>query len=356
MISREVIEKILAKAVYAPSGDNSQPWHFSVSNDDLFVYNYPEKDLPFYNYKQCGSHVAHGALLENICIIASENGYECQIKLFPKGSHNELIAIVTFVTNPGVNADVFAKYVDKRVTNRLPYRNESIPPETKDRILSANSELGIEVKFIDDEKKIKKISLASVTNEMTVLTTKVIHSFFFKHIIWSEEDEKQKKSGLYVKTLEMPKPQEIAFRIASFWPIMKIINKLGITKKIAEDNAKLFQASPSFVAFLSERDTPEDFIALGRSLQRVWLACTAEGVSAHPITGVLFLYQRVKGQATEEISVSQQQMIKDSYQDICFQCDAGKKNTLFILRVGKASPPSATSSRLAPSVSYESAI
>lgn len=352
MISKQIIEDIISKAVFAPSGDNSQPWHFVVSGDAVSIYNYPEKDLPFYNYKQCGSYVAHGALLENMGIVASTHGYTCLTNLFPQGNQSVLVAIVTFIVSPDVSVDLLADYVSKRATNRRPYSKEVISSEIKGHIHSANREKKITIQFIDDENKIQKISLASVSNEMTVLTTKKIHNFFFRHVIWSAKEEKVKRSGLFVKTLEMPKPQEVAFRLASFWPIMKIANVFGIAKKIAADNARLFQASSSFIAFLSAGDAPEDFIALGRSMQRVWLACTRENIAVQPITGVLFLYRRVRAHMAEGIADKQQQLISSSYEEIRRQCNAGDNEVLFLLRIGIAPPPTASSSRLAPIISY----
>jgi len=352
MITKDILETILSQAVFAPSGDNSQPWHFEIKNEDILVYNYPDRDLPFYNFRQCGSHVGHGALLENIVILATKYGYSASISLFPRGNEDTLVARVSFTFVPGIAPDPLADFIAKRTTNRRPYVTEVIAPQVREKVAAIASIGGIEMSFIYDTEKIKNISNASVTNEMTVLTTEQIHKFFFKHVVWSEAEEKEKRSGLYVKTLEMPKPQEMAFRIASHWFFMRVFNALGITKKIAADNAKLFRASPAFLVFMSKGDSPNDFINTGRMLQRVWLLCTKEGLSAHPVTGVLFLYQRVKANAAEGISTKSQDLIRTSYQQISNECGAGEREVLFILRIGKASPPSAMSSRLKPNILY----
>ena len=347
-ITRQVVETIIRQAVYAPSGDNSQPWHFEIRGNDILVYNYPERDLPFYNYKQCGSHVAHGALLENISIAASTCELAAKINLFPRGVEDELVAIVTLSSQPGISPDLLAPFISKRVTNRRIYNKEAILPDVKAGIVAANQEEGVNVKFIDDPLKIKSISEASVVNEMTVLTTKAIHSFFFRHVVWSKEEEEKKRSGLFVKTLEMPRPQEIAFRLARFWPIMRAANFFGIYKKIAADNASLFQASASLVAFLSAGTEPKHFVAAGRAMQRVWLACSRVGIAAHPITGVLFLYQRVRAGTADGISSLQQQRIKTAYEVIVRETGVKDKSVIFLLRVGFAPAPTATSSRTNP--------
>lgn len=350
MISNQQIKEILLKAVFAPSGDNSQPWYFEVKNNELYIYNDPNKDLRFYNYNQCGSYVAHGALIENISILASEIGFDCNVKYLPEVENN-LVAILSF-SQCQKEKDILSDYILKRVTNRKPYNEKALSQEDVDCLRSTNKADNVELKFINEKEKIKEISLASVVNEMTVLKTKEIHKYFFKHVLWSEKEEKEKRTGLYVKTLEMPKPQEIAFRMASYWPVMNIAGKLGVVEKIANDNSLLFQASPMFIAFLCKSDSALDFISVGRSLQRVWLTCASRGLSAHPITGVLFLNQTIKNKGGEEINSKLKGEISMAYSKICNQIGSNGKNVLFLLRVGYSAPPSASSSRLEPVISF----
>ena len=66
---RQVIEEILNLAVWAPSGDNCQPWRFEATDNKINIFNVPHKDQALYNFRQSGSLVAHGALVENILII-----------------------------------------------------------------------------------------------------------------------------------------------------------------------------------------------------------------------------------------------------------------------------------------------
>ena len=49
---REDIKKILEYAIWAPSGDNSQPWRFEAENDQIRVFNVPERDTSLYNYNK----------------------------------------------------------------------------------------------------------------------------------------------------------------------------------------------------------------------------------------------------------------------------------------------------------------
>ena len=105
-MKKEIILNILKAAVRAPSGDNSQPWRFEVSNNNnIKIYNLPEKDNPIFNYKQRGSHIAHGALIENIIIAAKENGMNVKVNLFPQGTSSDFIAEIDLLPDQSIKKD-----------------------------------------------------------------------------------------------------------------------------------------------------------------------------------------------------------------------------------------------------------
>ena len=69
--------------MWAPSGENCQPWRFIVDGDKIKIFNIPERDTSLYNVLQFGSFVAHGALIENMLIASSAVGCRGIIQLFP---------------------------------------------------------------------------------------------------------------------------------------------------------------------------------------------------------------------------------------------------------------------------------
>ena len=71
----ELIKDIIRKAVVAPSGENTQPWRFVLRGNTVSILNLPERDNPVYNFRQRGSFFAHGALIENMELLALGAGY-----------------------------------------------------------------------------------------------------------------------------------------------------------------------------------------------------------------------------------------------------------------------------------------
>ena len=90
---KNILVDILNHAINAPSGENCQPWKFKITNNQIYIFNIPERDQSSYNFKQKGSLVAHGALIENILIISSVIGFDTKVTFFPEKEKSDLIAM-----------------------------------------------------------------------------------------------------------------------------------------------------------------------------------------------------------------------------------------------------------------------
>ena len=67
------LQRILERARWAPSGDNTQPWRFEILGEDhVVVHGYDTRDHVVYDLDGHASQLAVGALLETIQIAATE--------------------------------------------------------------------------------------------------------------------------------------------------------------------------------------------------------------------------------------------------------------------------------------------
>lgn len=349
----DVIQKILETAVYAPSGDNSQPWRFEVEKNSIFVFNLSERDIPFYNYEQKGSYVAHGALIENIKVLASAQGFKTNIKLFNDNTKKDLVAVIDLVQDNNIVADNLHKVVALTCTNRKPYEDRELTNEQVDYFVRSSTEVEEgDVKLVTDKELKKQLGLFSSVNEKIVLTTPKLHKIFFDHLVWTEKEEREKKTGLFLKTLELSPPQQIAFRLIRNWKIMKLLNFFGLYKMVANENAEIYAESSALGAVVMKDSSRESFVNAGRLVQRVWLKTTLSSMSFHPITGVLFLAQRALFGDTEGLVDTQVEMIKQSYEGIKGIFEVGDGTVAMMFRIGYSGKPSAKSSRMMPQIIF----
>lgn len=349
----EKIKQILNLAVRAPSGDNTQPWRFVLRGDELYIYNIPDVDNYIYNYNQRGSYVANGALIENILIISPSFGLKGNLNKFPAKGKINLLAIIQF-EETDIYQDPLLPYIEKRVTNRKPYEREKpLGLEHKLQISDAVKSFSDgKIIFIEDSDKKKEIAKQVSVNEIILLENKSLHQEMFPNICWTEEEEREKKSGLYLKTIELAPPQEVVFKLLRHWPVSHFLSSLGFAKFIAKENAKVY-SSASAIGVIVTDDQDKSFIDVGRMLQKVWLTATKLGLSLQPITAIPYLAKQVSAGNKKLFSKKHVQMITNAHQKLCELFEVDNKNLAMIFRVGFGSDPSAFCSRKEPKILIE---
>ena len=104
LVPEQDLEKIIKNSAKAPSGDNCQPWRFLSDKEGLWLLIDPARDTSLYNVRDTASHIACGALIENMSITARSLGYRLEVGLFPQKRPRDAVAFLTFSkTAPGKN-------------------------------------------------------------------------------------------------------------------------------------------------------------------------------------------------------------------------------------------------------------
>jgi hypothetical protein len=348
---REKIREILKYGVMAPSGDNSQPWKFKVKGNTIFVYNDPEKDNPYLNFKQSGSFIAHGALLKNIEIASTSFDLMPKIKLFPILSDHNFVSEITFESiSLSRQIDPLFQFISKRATNRRPYQNKPLSKTESVLLREAGIFDDIGLYFITNMENKKLAGTAGSAAEIIILENSLLHEYLFRDVMWSEKQERKERHGLYIKTMEFNSIQQFLFKLASKKKWMRLAIKIGFPHFIAKQDASLY-ASGSIMGLLTlKKISPENFVKLGMKMQEVWLKTTSLGLGFQPITATLFLgFKLQNDQADQTLSQEHRELAIKSYQDICSAFNLNLNETPFIMfRVGYAKNPSARSSRKEP--------
>lgn len=288
--------------------------------------------------------VAIGALIENIKISATSFHYECDIKIeddFSKG----LIAKCVFRENFTIELDPLFKYIKERQTNRKPYRVDKINKAIINELNDSNNFSDIHLEIETNRDNIHKLANLCSNNEQIVLENKRLHDFLFDHITWTEKEDNIKK-GFYIKTLELEGPQIIAFKLLRSWGINKILNKIGISKFVANDNAKLYKQSSAILSFTVNKIDRISFLKTGMTSQRIWLILTKYSIYMQPLTGIIFLYHRINSnENTEKFNNEHIDLINTSYSFMSKILNTGDKNISIMFRIGYADKPTAATKR-----------
>lgn len=352
MITDQDIKKILDDAVFAPSGENCQPWIFEVKNNILYVFNDPLADLSVYNFELHGSYIAHGALIENIAISARASGFDVIVKFFPDSNDADLVAVIEFLQQEDIINDPLYEFIRTRCTNRKAYSGKTLSADIKHSLICAVKLPENEVSFVDQPEKMKILGTVAALNEKVLFENKPLHDFFYSHILWDES--KQDATGFYYKTLEFLPHQLPLVKLLKNWKILDVMNRyLDISRVIAKDNAKKYAGSGTFFALTMVDTSRESFIGLGRSFQRFWLASEANGLTLQPCTGVLFFDQRIKSGDNSCFTDIQRKEIEAAHARMTETFSPGKEVSIGMFgRIGYADMPSGRATRRSPIVTF----
>lgn len=350
---KDIIEKILSVAVLAPSGDNAQPWHFVVNGNEILIFNIQDRDLTLYNFRQRGAYLAHGAVIENIVLAASEAGCRAGILLFPDASDSNHVATVS-LQRAAIKKDSLFNYIAVRSTNRKPYRAEPLLDGERNDMLSVPGEIGCgEIRLLEDRAKIKLLSEAISLNERLILENRYIHDVLFTHIVWSEAEARGRRTGMYVKTLELKPPERVALKLFRNWRLLKVLNKFGVSRLLPKQSAKLYASSGAIGAVIIPDDSNKNYVMAGMVFQRMWLKATKTGLCVSPITGAAYLGKRIADGNTSEMSGAHVELINEAYKKIIDTFSVSNEVVAMVFRIGHGDKPTATSFKLPPDIRYE---
>jgi len=349
-MNKEIIKKIIEAGNQAPSGGNSQPWKFVVEDNVIHIILLPEKDHRVLNFKNRGTYIAHGALIENIYIAAQHFGYKTEVNLFPKSNVSASIIFSPLVEERR-NEDLY-QWIFERHSNRKKFKTDfSITEKEKDFILQ-DKERFIRCKLslikgpiiVDAAKNLALDTVVSLQN-------KLLHKLLFQEILWNEDDQKY-RSGLYIKTIEIAPPKSFVFKLLSNWNVAKFFGKTKLLQKVYEENIKT-TSSAKLLGFISVGDSNIDFIYAGRLMENIWLRCASLRISFHLITSLLFYWQQLNSGDKEIFSDKEKSLINNAYNNLSKIIGSGKNEIITLaFRIGKADKPMAVSYKRPPEIEW----
>ena len=345
------IRAVLDTAVWAPSGDNSQPWSFTVRGDIVRVHLDPDRDNPMLNFRLSGTYIAHGALIENILLAAPLSGLVAHAHILPDPTDPLCTAEILFTEMAG-NIDPLANYIRDRHTNRKPYEKEKIGPETF-AAFSAAAELISDTKLFltEDMAEIRAIAGSSALMEQVALETPELRRLFVGDILWTDGENRSGKPGLFIKTMELPPPARFLMRRIVNPAFARLVNAIGFARMARLTNTGLYASAPMMGLVTIANESPAAYIAAGRSFERLWLLATSRGLAFHPVTGILFLARRIDKGDTQGLLSAHLESIREANMTIKERFGAGARDIpAMLFRAGHAAPATARSFRQAPHI------
>ncbi|HKZ10015.1 MAG TPA: hypothetical protein VJL61_04800 [Rhodanobacteraceae bacterium] len=333
---------ILRAGIAAPSADNSQPWRFAWSGDDLDLRIDAERSGHVSDTRYVLSDLAAGASLENMIVRGRSLGYSVDLQMFPQPEDELWVARTHWHRDPeGNSSEPLATVIDERHTDRrFPWRGP-IAPDVQTR-LTAQAErlpgLGLWWPRMPRERN---AALSVIRRAETLrFRSQALHAELFSSIRFSAGWHGTCEEGLAPATLAVEAPMRPIFQAMRRPGLMTIFNRLGAASMLGLRSAWLpIRLSPGLCLIVIPSTARSDVLAGGRALQRVWLQATLDGLSVQPYAAA-----GVLGLGFVPVETAFEGPLAQVHSALTNLCGAG--HGLVFLRLGYAkSPPRTRSGR-----------
>jgi len=342
------IEKILDKARWAPSGDNSQPWRFEIKSDNhVVVHCFDTRDHVVYDLQGHASQISMGALLETITIAATEFSLRTEITRRADAPEQKPVFDVRFVEDKRITPDPLIPHIETRTVQRRPMSTRVLTAEqrtTLEKCLPAGHRIIILEGFANRLKMAKLMFLNDKLRLSMPEAFEVHRSIIDWKKQFSEDKVPEQAIGVDYMTARI-----MQWTMKS-WDRVAFMNKYFAGTLAPRIQLAFIPALACAAHFLivaeNEPTTIDDYVAGGRAVQRYWLTTTMLGLQFQPEMTPLIFTEYSKNDiafTTEETIKPLAKQVAATLSSIFGEQLTGKG--VFVGRIGMAPPPQSRSLR-----------
>ena len=344
-----VTEQILDLARWAPSGDNTQPWRFEIIHPaHIVVHGFDTREHCVYDINGRPSHLAIGALLENIAIAASTHGLRANIEYRKNSPDDTPLFDVYLVSDPQTRADPLAPYIRTRSVQRRPLQSRPLTKREKHALASSVGE-GYHILWLEgwDKKwQMAKLLFRNAKLRLTMPEAYAVHSQVIEYRArYSQDRVPDQAVGLDPITTALMR------WVMRSWGRVEFFNTFlagTLLPRIQLDLIPALACASHFVIVADQAaQTLPDYVAAGRAMQRFWLTSTQLGLQLQPeMTPLIFATYIRTGTRFSNTPGMWEQAQELSEQ---LERQIGKQtlsDAVFMGRIGAGNVPTARSTRL----------
>jgi nitroreductase len=269
--AEETLRYLAEYAVLAPSIHNCQPWAFALRDGALELYADLTTALTVVDPEHRELTISCGAALFNLQMAARHFGYEAHIEPFPDPRSPDLLAVFrlgeTCSSTPDEERLFYA--IPKRHTNRFPFEERQLPDGLLSELRAAAGWEGAWLQVLAG-KEMRAAAFALIADGDR--RQYADRRFRRELASWVHPNPGLRRDG-------MP---EYVFGIGGLLsytgPV--VIGSLELGRIWAGQSQREAEGSPVLSVLGTESDSPADWLAAGKALERVLLCACAHGVSA----------------------------------------------------------------------------
>jgi hypothetical protein len=265
---------LLQYAILAPSSFNVQPWKLKLENNKIIVKPDFSRQLPTSDRTNRLLYISLGCLVKNFEISANWFGFSVSKRILTGKTEGGVE--LTLKENGKLKDRINPKYITKRLSNRFPYKPNSIPQTFLNSIENITRNAGLEPMIITDNNIKKEINKIIEKGDDLIWND---YRFKEEHLKWIRNNLTKKPDGMPAFTVGIPLLPSL---IANF-----VIRKSNFAKTQSRKNQKLLATTPYYFFILSRTQDIGTWINIGQTLEEIWVRATEKGISMTPLAQLI---------------------------------------------------------------------
>lgn len=279
MLDRALLEELLAEVRLAPSVHNIQPtrWRL-IGSDTLLLLEDIARRLPAADPSGHDVRLSHGAAIEGLSLALGRRGLRiAEVEAAPEAAISGVLLPVARITiAAGGVLDPLADQVSSRISWRGGFRASGPTGEAAlDRLAASSSDLLL----VHDAPAVTEIARLADEAGFHFLCDDAHRAELLHWMRLSRSDPAYQRDGLSAEAMAMPGVVAFGTRLV-LGPLFPLLRRLGLAATLVSERGKFANSTVA----LFHRPDGEDPLVTGRAFYRAWLAMTAQGFVACPVS------------------------------------------------------------------------
>ncbi|MCV7088944.1 Rv1355c family protein [Mycobacterium interjectum] len=339
--SATINDTIVAAALRAPSGGNSQPWYIDAEPTKITISIATEHsstmDVGFR-----GSAVALGAALYNVKIAAAARGMLGPVSVAEDVDGSPLRATMHFENGHDPALAALYEPMLARETNRHCGTPQSLDDQTIKLLTAAAEREDARLHLLTDRDDLSRAATIFGAADRIRYLTPQLHNEMVSELRWPRDPDPD--TGIDVHSLELD---------ASDFALLDVVRRPDVMAYLAEWNAgsalgdgmrDQVMASSALAVITVIGERLRDYARGGSAVEAVWILAQREGLAVRPLSPV-FLHAR-NAADLNELSAGFAAELRRLQSDFVHLTGADpEESTVLVFRLTIAPPPSVPSRR-----------
>lgn len=277
----EQLRFLLKFAVLAPSSHNTQPWQFSINNNEIIIIPDFSRELKASDTNNRQLYISLGCALQNILIAGDYYGYEIKntIEKSPTGENYFVRVKLERKSNHELakKSDHFLNLIKSRVTNR----NKHLPSNRLDILFISQiaQKYGehFKIDLIKKREQLLKIADLSVKAGIEATGNK---NFRRELSYYVKNNTTRCYTGM--PCFGMGIPTLVSYLAPT---MIRFFNMNKLSEK--SDRKLLEKYTQTLIVISSKKDDATSWIEVGKIYQEISLEAMNKGLSTSPMAGII---------------------------------------------------------------------